>query len=152
VSINKGTSSGVRIDQPVINGDGLVGTITSATSNAAIVTLITDHTSGVSAVINESGVAGVVQPAVGKPDDLLMQYIRRGDRIEKGQTVVTAGSRSQRYESLFPPGIPIGTVSKVDDEELDVNQSVHVKPFAQLRRLDVLQVLTKPQGGGEATG
>jgi rod shape-determining protein MreC len=152
VSINKGTSSGVRIDQPVINGDGLVGTITSATSNAAIVTLITDHTSGVSAVINESGVAGVVQPAVGKPDDLLMQYIRRGDRIEKGQTVVTAGSKSQRYESLFPPGIPIGTVSKVDDEELDVNQSVHVKPFAQLRRLDVLQVLTKPQGGGEATG
>jgi rod shape-determining protein MreC len=152
VSINKGTSSGVRIDQPVINGDGLVGTITSATSNAAIVTLITDHTSGVSAVINESGVAGVVQPAVGKPDDLLMEYIRRGDRIEKGQTVVTAGSKSRRYESLFPPGIPIGTVSKVDDEELDVNQSVHVKPFAQLRRLDVLQVLTKPQGGGEASG
>jgi rod shape-determining protein MreC len=152
VSINKGTSSGVRIDQPVINGDGLVGTITSATSNAAIVTLITDHTSGVSAVINESGVAGVVQPAVGKPDDLLMEYIRRGDRIEKGQTVVTAGSKSQRYESLFPPGIPIGTVAKVDDEELDVNQSVHVKPFAQLRRLDVLQVLTKPQGGGEASG
>jgi rod shape-determining protein MreC len=152
VSNNKGTSSGVRIDQPVINGDGLVGTITSATSNAAIVTLITDHTSGVSAVINESGVAGVVQPAVGKPDDLLMEYIRRGDRIEKGQTVVTAGSKSQRYESLFPPGIPIGTVAKVDDEELDVNQSVHVKPFAQLRRLDVLQVLTKPQGGGEASG
>jgi rod shape-determining protein MreC len=152
VSINKGTSSGVRIDQPVINGDGLVGTITSATSNAAIVTLITDHTSGVSTVINESGVAGVVQPAVGKPDDLLMQYIRRGDRIEKGQTVVTAGSTSQRYESLFPPGIPVGTVSKVDDEELDVYQRVHVKPFAQLRRLDVVQVLTKPQGGGEAAG
>jgi rod shape-determining protein MreC len=152
VSINKGTSSGVRIDQPVINGDGLVGTITSATSNAAIVTLITDHTSGVSAVVNESGVAGVVQPAVGNPNDLLLEFIRRGDRIETGQTVVTAGSRSQRYESLFPPGIPIGTVSKVDDEELDVNQSVHVKPFAQLRRLDVLKVLTKPQGGGEASG
>lgn len=152
VSINKGTSSGVRVNQPVINGDGLIGTITSATGNAAIVTLITDHTSGVSSKVNESGVAGVVQPAVGKPDDLLMQYIRRGDRVEKGQTVVTAGSTSQRYESLFPPGIPIGTVSKVDDTELDVYQRVHVKPFAELRRLDVVQVLTKPQGGGEATG
>ncbi len=152
VSINKGTSSGVRVDQPVINGDGLVGTITSATGNAAIVTLITDHTSGVSSKINESGVAGVVQPAVGKPDDLLMQYIRRGDRVENGQTVVTAGSTSQRYESLFPPGIPVGTVTKVDDTELDVYQRVHVKPFAQLRRLDVVQVLTQPHGGGEATG
>jgi rod shape-determining protein MreC len=146
VSINKGTGDGVRVDQPVINGDGLVGTVTSATGNAAIVTLITDHTSGVSAVVNESGVAGVVQPAVGNPNDLLLEFIRRGDRIEEGQTVVTAGSRSQRYESLFPPGIPVGRVSKVDDTELDVYQRVHVKPFAQLRRLDVVQVLTDPLG------
>jgi rod shape-determining protein MreC len=146
VSINKGTGDGVRVDQPVINGDGLVGTVTSATGNAAIVTLITDHTSGVSAVVNESGVAGVVQPAVGNPNDLLLEFIRRGDRIEEGQTVVTAGSRSQRYESLFPPGIPVGRVSKVDDTELNVYQRVHVKPFAQLRRLDVVQVLTDPLG------
>jgi len=146
VSINKGTSDGIRVDQPVINGDGLVGTVTSATGNAAIVTLITDHTSGVSAVINESGVAGVVQPAVGNPNDLLLEFIRHGDRIETGQTVVTAGSRSQRYESLFPPGLPVGRVSKVDNTELDVYQRVHVKPFAQLRRLDVVQVLTNPLG------
>ncbi|HWV87892.1 MAG TPA: rod shape-determining protein MreC [Capillimicrobium sp.] len=148
VSINKGTSDGVRVDQPVVNGDGLVGTVTAATGNSAIVTLITDHTSGVSAVVNESGVAGVVQPAVGKPDDLLLEYIRRGDRIEEGQTIVTAGSRSRRYESLFPPGIPVGEVTKVDDEEVDVYQRVHVRPFAQLRRLDVVQVLTDPQGTG----
>ncbi|UGS37546.1 rod shape-determining protein MreC [Capillimicrobium parvum] len=146
VSINKGTGDGVRVDQPVINGDGLVGTVTSATGNAAIVTLITDHTSGVSAVVNESGVAGVVQPAVGNPNDLLLEFIRRGDRIATGQTVVTAGSRSQRYESLFPPGLPVGRVTKVDDTELNVYQRVHVKPFAQLRRLDVVQVLTDPLG------
>ncbi len=146
VSINKGTGDGVRVDQPVINGDGLVGTVTAATGNSAIVTLLTDHTSGVSARINESGVAGVVQPAVGNPNDLLLQYIRRGDRIAKGQTIVTAGSTSQRYESLFPPGIPIGRVTKVDDQELDVYQRVHVKPFAQLRSLDVVQVLTNPHG------
>ena len=147
VSINKGTSDGVRVDQPVVNGDGLLGTVTAATSNSAIVTLITDHTSGVSAVVNETGVAGVVQPAVGKPDDLLLEYIRRGDRIEEGQTVVTAGSTSRRYESLFPPGIPVGVITKVDDEELDIYQRVHVRPFAQLRRLDVVQVLTDPNGG-----
>lgn len=146
VTINKGTSSGVRVDQPVINGDGLIGTITAATGNASIVTLITDHTSGVSALVNESGVAGVVQPAVGNPNDLLLEYIRRGDQIAVGQTVVTAGSKSARYESLFPPGIPVGRVTKVDDQELDVYQRVHVKPFAQLRKLDIVQVLTNPQG------
>src|SRR5690606_29603637 len=108
----------------------------------------TDHTSGVSAVVNESGVAGVVQPAVGKPDDLLLEYIRRGDRIEEGQTIVTAGSRSRRYESLFPPGIPIGEVTKVDDQELDVYQRVHIGPYAPLRRLDVVQLLTDRHGAG----
>jgi rod shape-determining protein MreC len=144
VSINKGSSDGVRVDQPVVNGDGLVGTVTSVSGSSAIVTLVTDHTSGVSAVVNESGVAGVIQPAVGKPDDLLLQFIRRGDRIDKGQTIVTAGSKSQRYESLFPPGIPVGVVTKVDAQELDVYQRVHVRPFAQLRRLDVVQVLTRP--------
>lgn len=146
VTINKGSDDGVQVDQPVLNGDGLVGTVTAVTGSSAVVTLITDHTSGVSAVVNESGVAGVVQPAVGKPDDLLLEFIRRGDRIEEGQTIVTAGSRSARYESLFPPGIPVGEVTKVDDVELDVYQRVHVRPFAQLRRLDVVQVLTDPEG------
>jgi rod shape-determining protein MreC len=146
VSINKGTSDGVNVDQPVIDGDGLVGTVTAATGNAAIVTLVTDHTSGVSAVVNESGVAGVIQPAVGNPNDLLLEFIRRGDKIATGQTLVTAGSTSQRYESLFPAGIPIGTVTRVDPQELDVYQRVHVRPFADLRNLDIVQVLTNPQG------
>jgi rod shape-determining protein MreC len=146
VTINKGSSDGVQVDQPVLNGDGLVGTVTAVTRSSAVVTLITDHTSGVSAVVNETGVAGVVQPAVGKPDGLLLEFIRRGDRIEEGQTIVTAGSRSRRYESLFPPGIPVGEVTKVDPAELDVYQRVHVRPFAQLRRLDVVQVLTDAEG------
>jgi rod shape-determining protein MreC len=147
VLINKGSGDGVQVDQPVINGDGLVGTVTSVTGNSSIVTLLTDHTSGVSAVVNESGVAGVVQPAVGKPDDLLLEFIRRGDRIAVGQKVVTAGSKSQRYESLFPPGIPVGEVTEVDDQELDVYQRVHVRPYAEMRKLDIVQVLTDPQGG-----
>jgi len=145
VTIDKGSGNGVRVDQPVVNGDGLVGRVSSVTGGTAIVTLITDHTSGVSAMVNESGVAGVVQPAVGNPNDLLLEFIRRGDRIEAGQTVVTAGSKSERLESLFPRGIPIGRVTRVDDEELDIFQRVHVRPFAQLRRLDVVQVLTRPQ-------
>jgi rod shape-determining protein MreC len=148
VTINQGSNDGVAVDQPVLNGDGLVGTVTAVTGSAAVVTLITDHTSGVSSVVNESGVPGVVQPAVGKPDDLLLEFIRRGDRIEEGQTIVTAGSRSARYESLFPPGIPVGEVTSVDAVELDVYQRVHVRPFAQLRRLDVVQVLTDPAGDG----
>jgi rod shape-determining protein MreC len=64
--------------------------------------------------------------------------------------VVTAGSRSTRLESLFPPGIPIGTITKVDEEELSLYQRVHVKPFADLRKLDFVQVLV-PNGNSSQT-
>lgn len=144
INVDKGSSAGVRRGQPVVTGDGLIGKVTTVTRGASQVTLITDHTSGVSAKVTESGISGVVKPAVGDPSDLLLESIRRGDRIDKGQRVVTAGSRSSRLESLFPGGIPIGVVTEVDDTELDVNQRVHVRPFAQLRRLEFVQILRKP--------
>ena len=145
IQIDKGTGDGVRVGQPVVTGDGLIGTVTTAVGRAAVVTLISDHTSGVSAQIAASGLTGVVQSDVGNPGELLLRFIRRGDRVRVGQQVVTSGSRSSRVESLFPAQIPIGTVSRVDDTELDLYQTVHVKPFARLRRVDFVQVLTRPK-------
>jgi rod shape-determining protein MreC len=144
VTIDKGTSDGVRTEQPVITGDGLVGTVSTATAHSAIVKLITDEGSGVSATIDQTGVTGIVQPAVGAPNDLRLEFIRHADRVKPGQALVTSGTSSSRLPSLFPPGIPIGRVSKVDAEEVDLYQRVHVRPFAELRRLDYVQVLTQP--------
>jgi rod shape-determining protein MreC len=150
LTIDKGTSAGVRVDQPVVNGDGLVGKVTAVTGGAAQVTLITDHASGVSArvltpIVTESGngITGVVQPAVGRPQDLLLEFVPRRASIRPGDTVVTAGSRSDKLESLFPANIPIGVVTKADDEELSQYQRVHIRPFADLRKLDFVQVLTR---------
>ena len=54
----------------------------------------------------------------------------------KGERIVTAGTVSTRLESLFPPGIPIGTVSRVDEGEGELDRRIHVPPAADLRRLD----------------
>ena len=67
-----------------------------------------------SATDNQTGVTGIVQPAVGQPNDLRLDFIRHGDRIKPGQDIVTAGTTSSRLPSLFPPGIPIGQVSNVE--------------------------------------
>jgi rod shape-determining protein MreC len=148
ITINKGSVDGVRPYQPVITGDGLVGTVSlNVSGHAAIVQLITDSKSGVSAAIDASGVTGVVQPAVGAPDDLRLEFIRHADRIKPGQDLVTAGTSTGRLPSLFPPNIPIGRVTKVDPSEVDLYQRVHLRPFASLRRLDFVQVLTKPARG-----
>jgi rod shape-determining protein MreC len=143
LKIDKGSSDGVRNDQPVIAAGGLIGKTTSVTSGTAEVRLITDGQSGVSAQVFPEGVTGVVRPEVGNPDDLLLEHVESGRRVTENTLVITSGFTSSRTESLFPRGIPIGRVSKVDLDELETYQRVHVKPFADLHSIDVVQVLTR---------
>ncbi len=107
--------------------------------------LITDGSSAVSAQVMPRGAAGIVKPQVGRPDDLLLDFIEKGKRVTEGTTVVTSGFTSSRdgVESLFPRGIPIGRVTEVDLDEVDLYQRVHIRPFADLRRIDYVQVLTR---------
>jgi rod shape-determining protein MreC len=141
VKIDKGSNDGVRVDQPVIASGGLAGKVTSVTSGTAQVTLLTDASSAVSAQVMPEGANGIVKPEVGNPRDLLLDFVEKGRRVTEGTTVVTSGFTSSRVESLFPRGIPIGTVTEVDLDEIALYQRVHIKPFADVRRLDWLQVL-----------
>ncbi len=143
IRIDKGSGDGVRLDQPVIASGGLAGKVTRVTGGSAEVTLITDASSAVSAQVMPNGAAGVVRPEVGDPTDLLLDYIQKGRRVTENTTVVTSGFTSSRVESLFPRGIPIGRVTKVDLDEVDLYQRVHIEPFADLRQIDVVQVLTR---------
>ena len=153
INVDRGSGDGVQVNQPVIDGDGLVGKVTAVTGGASQITLLTDHSSGVSAAVLSpnpqdaaNGLTGVVQASVGRPYDLLLDFVSRRAKVRPGQRIITAGTRSTKLESLFPPGIPIGVVTKVDNAELTLYQRVHVRPFADLRRLDFVQILT--QGGG----
>jgi rod shape-determining protein MreC len=140
VTVNKGTSDGVREGDPVINGAGLVGRVRVASGGSAQVLLITDGDSGISAKINESGATGIIETAVGDPTDLRLNFLGRNDEVREGQTIVTSGTISPRYPSFFPEGIPIGRVTDVDADE----GTVRVRPFASLRRLELVQIVTEP--------
>ena len=146
VNINRGSGDGVHVNDPVINADGLVGRVVKTVSDASQVLLLTDPDSGVTARVSETGVPGIVQTGTpGNPNDLLMQRIPRNEHAPiVGQRVVTAGIESKKFTSFFPAGIPIGEVTKVDPNELDTSQQVHVKPYADLHNLDIVQVLTQP--------
>lgn len=146
VQIDKGSSDGIEEDMPVIAsgraGGGLAGKVTSVGTGTATVTLITDESSAVSAQVMPDGAAGIVKPTVGDPSDMLLDFIEKGRPVSEDTTVITSGSRSDRFESLFPRGIPIGRVSKVDPAERELYQRVHIQPFADLKRMDFVQVLT----------
>jgi rod shape-determining protein MreC len=144
VTINKGTGDDVRVNHPVIGPGGLVGVVKEASANSAIVTLLTDHTIAVAARVNESGVSGVMQVEAGRPNDLVLNFTTRNDEVEEGQTVVTSGTKSRvdRLRLIYPPNIPIGRVTRVDEPGTD-DQEVHLRPFVNMRRLEFVQVLTR---------
>jgi rod shape-determining protein MreC len=144
VTIDKGEASGIRVNDPVINGEGLVGKVAQVASDGAQVRLITDSSVGVSARIGTTGATGIVQPKVGDPNDLLLQYLPANTQANKGDYVVTSGTVASPDDSLYPPGIPIGQVTSVNEES--AFRSVNVHPLANLHGLDVVQVLTARAG------
>ncbi len=141
IQIDKGRSDGVRTNDPVITAGGLAGTVVSTTNGNARVVLITDSSSAVSAEVMPTGVAGVVKPEIGGRD-LILDYIPRNSHLHRGQIVVTSGFSSGDLQSLFPRNIPIGKVGSVDQDQLEVYQRVRVHPYADLRNMDFVQVVT----------
>jgi rod shape-determining protein MreC len=143
LEINKGSSDGVAVNQPVINGKGLVGKVKSVSDGNAMVTLLSDSEFGVSALAAEANQPGAILPIAGSPGELLLDLVPQAKEVRKGDRVVTAGTISNRLPSPFPAGLLIGTVKRIEGEgELDRN--IHVAPAADLRSLDFVQVLTAP--------
>ena len=143
VNIDQGESAGVRVNDPVVNGEGLVGKVAAVVSDGAQVDLITDSSMGVSARIGTSTATGLVQPKVGEPNDLLLQYLPANTQVNDGEYVVTSGTVAGG-ESLYPPGLLIGQVTSVNEES--AYTSVNVHPIANLHDLDIVQVLTAGAG------
>ncbi|HEX5821073.1 MAG TPA: rod shape-determining protein MreC [Solirubrobacterales bacterium] len=149
VTIDRGSGDGIRVDDPVVAAQGLAGKITQTTPNTAQVTLITDADSAVTARVQPGGATGVVEPNVGNPNDLQLDFLERGSHIAEGQMVVTAGFSTGTLGSIFPPGIPIGHITQATVEEQQAYQRVHLAPFADLRDMDFVKVLTTHSGGSK---
>ena len=144
VWIDKGASAGVRLNDPVVNAEGLVGKVAQVVSDGAVVDLITDSSMGVSARIGTSNATGMLKPKVGDPNNLLLEYLPATASAVKGEYVVTSGTVASPDDSLYPPGIVIGQVTSVNEES--AYKSVNVHPVANLHNLDVVQVLTAGSG------
>jgi rod shape-determining protein MreC len=154
VNIDKGADDGVALHDPVTADGALVGEVSEVSANASVVSLITDHTVSVTARVTDSGGdTGELVPAVGSPNELVLQYLpapnpgQVQNGPQPGQQVLTAGFKSSALESYFPANIPVGWVAQFNENDLLNNGQVPVTPAADLRHFDVVQVLTQPQPG-----
>ena len=142
--INKGTDDGVHRGDPVINGAGLVGKVETAVGSSAVVTLITDPEFATGAIAGASQEPGTVVPSVNTPGELQFKFVDNAQRVRQNELVYTAGTTSSRLESRYPKAIPIGTIDRIDIGDGELDTRIHIKPAADLRRVDLVQVLTEP--------
>jgi rod shape-determining protein MreC len=150
VIINKGSSDGVAVDDPVVNGQGLIGKVKSVSDGNAVVMLLTDQDFGVSALAPKRGEPGSITPIPGAGGDLLFDLVDDAEKIRKGDLIVTAGTSSRRLPSVYPRSILIGTVKRIERGDGELDLRIHVAPAADLLHLDIVQVLTAPEANLQA--
>ena len=139
LEIAAGSSSGVRLNSPVVNGDGLVGIVSNVDPHTAVVTLLSDPNDFVPAVDLKTRVRGMLHTGPG--GTLILDYVQKQLRVREGDGLVTAGTHNARYPDLYPYGIPIGRVSSVGATDTATFLQVEVQPFANLGSLDSVAVL-----------
>lgn len=140
VVIAAGSDHGIREDTPIVTQDGLVGRVTDVTGNAAHVTLLTDESSAVPARDQKTGATGLVRHGEGE-GSLVLDYVPKETNVQEGDVIVTAGTQSKRYPSLFPGGIQIGVVTSVGQSDTALYKQIQINPFVDFSGLDAVTAL-----------
>ncbi|MBD0289948.1 MAG: rod shape-determining protein MreC [Thermoleophilia bacterium] len=144
VVVAAGSSAAVRSGDPVVADDGLVGTVTEVAATSAKVQLLTDQQSAASAFVPETQAAGVVLHGA-SDNALILDRVPKDELVEKGDVVVTAGSRIAEYPSLYPRGIPICVVASVSQRDIDAFKTIQCVPLVDFDALHQVIVLV-PKG------
>lgn len=151
ITLDKGSSAGVRQYDPVVGPGGLVGDVSRVGSDFSVVALLTSPNFAISATIeNQQGASGLIQPRVGDPSTLMLNDLPANANVSNNQLVVTASWKdpTNSTQSIAPAGIPIGTVSSTNPQSSVLeNQQVQVTPSVDLQRLTLVQILTHPHAG-----
>jgi rod shape-determining protein MreC len=133
VTINAGRDDGVDVDKTVLNADGLVGTVSSATAHSAVVRLACDPGSRVGARLERTQLLGAVAGGQG-PSTLTFTLYDASYRVQKGDRLVTFGSMD------YVAGVPIGVVTKITDVG-GLSRTAEVKPYVSVGTLDLVGVV-----------
>jgi rod shape-determining protein MreC len=143
VVVGVGRNNGVRPNDPVVSPSGfLLGVTTTVGASTANVRLITDETSAVSVMDAKTGAWGILRH--NDPGSaIIVDNVPKSDVVNEGDHLVTAGWKSGSLTSVFPRGIPVGTVKGVNQTDIYPSKQIEVKLFADLGSLRSMIVLAK---------
>lgn len=147
IQIDRGTADGVAVNQPVVGGmgasgetlagKGLVGKVVAVTARSAQVQLIVDSESSVAAKVQGGTAEGILQGTISGA--LIMDYVERDQVVVEGVVIVTSG-----MGGIYPRGIPVGVVTGVGEEDVNIYKQIEVRSLLDLHGLDEVMVITNP--------
>jgi rod shape-determining protein MreC len=131
--LDRGSSSGIEINDPVISSDGLVGRVVLTTANVSKVQLLLDPDASAGVMFERTRRQGVAR---GKgSSNLAIAFVPVTADVVVGDRVFTAG-----IDGIYPPGIPVGRVTRVEKGK-DLFTAVTCPPSADFTSLEELIVL-----------
>ena len=144
VTIDAGRADGVRPNLTVLNGSGLVGTVTSASAHTATVLLTTDATATVGVQVAGTGQVGAVTgtgPGRAGGPMLRLQVFDASAILRVGEQLVTFGSV---HGQPYVPGVPVGVIAQVLASGNTLTKAALVRPYASPNALGVVGVVVVP--------
>lgn len=140
ITINRGSSSGVEVNMPVVTGGGIVGRVITVSPWASQVMLLTDEKAGAGAVVGQLGQSGALGSVRGRADlgasVIEMRYVSGLEQVEVGDYVMTTGQ-----DGIYPPGLNIGKVVELKKGTATQAHQILIQPGAQLDHLEDVAVL-----------
>lgn len=134
LTVDRGERDGIRRGMAVLSPQGVVGQIAEVSHTVAQVLVLTDHNSGIDAIVQRSRARGIVQG--GLEEGCHMKYVRRGEDVTVGDRVVTSG-----LDGIFPKGLMIGEVVGVSLRNRGLLQMAVVQPAAPLDRIEEVLIV-----------
>ncbi len=132
--IDRGAADGLQEGMPVIALDGVIGRLVKVAANSSRLLLLTDHASGIAAVVQRSRARGVVK---GTGDGRCsLEFSLRDEDVKVGDVVVTSG-----VGGGFPKGLNLGEVTMVKKGAYGIFQTVDVQPTVNIARTEEVLVL-----------
>ena len=136
ITIDAGTSSGVRANMTVLSGYGLVGVVKYAYRDSALVQLASDPAFKIGARIAGTQQIGILSGQGTRKG--VLQLLDNTTQVRKGDALLARGSQNGRP---FVPGVPIGEVTSVDNSPGAVTQTADVKFYTNFSTLGVVAVV-----------
>ena len=136
VQLDVGRADGVDVGMPVVGGAGLVGRVIDAWSTGCTVRLVTDPSSAVGVRFGQPAGYALLQGA-GAARAPVVHYIAPGTPLRRGEVLTTSGLQ----DALFPPGIPVATITSFSSTPSSTEESVTAAPVVDLAALQYVDVM-----------